>query len=87
MVVAANGRVARMLLSSALVSWLAVPTLAQPAPFPKGFRTEEIATNGVTLHVRIGGAGPAVVLLHGYGETGDTPSPRSPASATGRAER
>jgi len=75
MVVAANGRVARMLLSSALVSWLAVPTLAQPAPFPKGFRTEEIATNGVTLHVRIGGAGPAVVLLHGYGETGDMWAP------------
>ena len=40
-------------------------------PFPAGFRTEEIPTNGVTLHVRIGGQGPAVVLLHGYGETGD----------------
>lgn len=40
-------------------------------PFPAGFRTEEIPTNGVTLHVRVGGEGPAVILLHGYGETGD----------------
>jgi len=23
------------------------------------------------IHVRVGGHGPAVVLLHGYGETGD----------------
>jgi pimeloyl-ACP methyl ester carboxylesterase len=40
-------------------------------PFPAGFRTEEIPTNGATLHVRVGGQGPAAVLLHGYGETGD----------------
>jgi len=39
--------------------------------FPRGFHTQEIATNGTTLHVRIGGKGPAVVLLHGYGDTGD----------------
>ena len=39
--------------------------------YPKNFRSEEIATNGTTLHVRVGGSGPAVVLLHGYGETGD----------------
>jgi pimeloyl-ACP methyl ester carboxylesterase len=43
--------------------------------FPKGFRTQEIATNGTTIHVRIGGAGPAVVLLHGYGDTGDMWAP------------
>jgi len=40
-------------------------------PFPPDFRTREVATNGTTIHVRIGGKGPAVVLLHGYGETGD----------------
>lgn len=39
--------------------------------FPTGFRTEEIATNGTELHVRVGGAGPAVLLIHGYGDTGD----------------
>ena len=35
----------------------------------------EIATNGTTIHVRSGGTGPAVVLLHGYGETGDMWAP------------
>jgi pimeloyl-ACP methyl ester carboxylesterase len=44
---------------------------AQVQPFPAAFRTQEIPTNGTTLHVRIGGKGPAVLLLHGYGETGD----------------
>jgi pimeloyl-ACP methyl ester carboxylesterase len=39
--------------------------------FPPTFRTQDIQANGTTLHVRIGGHGPAVVLLHGYGETGD----------------
>ncbi|MFV3129107.1 alpha/beta fold hydrolase [Niveispirillum sp. KHB5.9] len=39
--------------------------------YPPGFQTKEIQTNGTTLYVRVGGKGPAVVLLHGYGETGD----------------
>src|ERR1700674_2580150 len=50
---------------------LAVPAAAQVHPFPASFRTQEITTNGATIHVRVGGKGPAVVLLHGYGETGD----------------
>ena len=33
------------------------------------------ATNGTKLYVRVGGKGPAVVLLHGYGETGDMWAP------------
>ena len=48
---------------------------AQVQPFPPGFRTRQIATNGTTLYVRTGGTGPAVVLLHGYGETGDMWAP------------
>ena len=44
-------------------------------PFPAGFRTEDIKTNGTTLHVRIGGQGPAVVLLHGFGDSGDMWAP------------
>ena len=39
--------------------------------FPPGSGARTIATNGTTIHVRVGGKGPAVVLLHGYGETGD----------------
>src|SRR6266446_6458137 len=39
--------------------------------FPPEFRISDIATNGTSIYVRSGGTGPAVVLLHGYGETGD----------------
>ena len=53
----------------------AAPAAAQVEPFPAAFHTQEIATNGTTIHVRIGGHGPAVVLLHGYGETGDMWAP------------
>jgi pimeloyl-ACP methyl ester carboxylesterase len=60
-------------LAAALL--LAMPAAAQVPPYPAIFRTQEIATNGVTLHVRIGGKGPAVVLLHGYGDTGDMWAP------------
>src|SRR5712672_1534263 len=48
-------------------------------PFPKGFHIEQIATNGTTLHVRIGGKGPAVVMLHGFGDTGDMWAPLAAA--------
>jgi pimeloyl-ACP methyl ester carboxylesterase len=44
-------------------------------PFPAEFRTQNIPTNGTTLHVRVGGQGPAAILLHGYGETGDMWAP------------
>jgi pimeloyl-ACP methyl ester carboxylesterase len=53
----------------------ALPAAAQVQPFPASFRTQEIETNGVTIHVRVGGEGAAVVLLHGYGETGDMWAP------------
>jgi pimeloyl-ACP methyl ester carboxylesterase len=43
--------------------------------FPTAFRTQDIATNGTSIFVRSGGSGPAVVLLHGYGETGDMWAP------------
>ncbi len=50
------------------------PSAAQGFAFP-GFDLREVATNGVRLHVRVGGEGPAVLLLHGYGETGDMWAP------------
>jgi pimeloyl-ACP methyl ester carboxylesterase len=52
-----------------------MPTATDVQPFPAGFRTQGIQTNGVILHVRVGGEGPAVLLLHGYGETGDMWAP------------
>src|SRR5258708_20639521 len=33
--------------------------------------TRRIETNGTSIHVRVGGHGPAVVMLHGFGTTGD----------------
>jgi pimeloyl-ACP methyl ester carboxylesterase len=43
--------------------------------FPVAFRTREIETNGATIHVRVGGQGPGVVMLHGFGTTGDMWAP------------
>ena len=54
---------------------LGAPASAQELAYPAGFRARQITTNGTTLHVRVGGNGPAVVLLHGYGETGDMWAP------------
>jgi len=49
--------------------------MAEMQPFPSGFRIERIDVGEVALHVRLGGQGPAVLLLHGYGETGDMWAP------------
>lgn len=58
---------------------LATPTLAAVQPFPVSFKAEAVTTNGTELFVRVGGRGPAVVLLHGYGETGDMWAPLASA--------
>jgi pimeloyl-ACP methyl ester carboxylesterase len=45
-------------------------------PYPAGFQTREIDVGGgVRIHVRVGGHGPAVLLLHGFGDTGDMWTP------------
>ena len=43
--------------------------------FPTSFRIQDIKTEGAILHVRVGGHGPGVVLLHGFGDTGDMWAP------------
>ena len=44
---------------------------AGPA-MPPGFKVTTVATDdGARIHVRSGGSGPAVVLIHGFGDTGD----------------
>jgi pimeloyl-ACP methyl ester carboxylesterase len=55
-------------------SFIAAPSFALE-PFPSSFHFQEINTNGTTLHVRIGGRGPAVIMLHGFGDTGDMWAP------------
>jgi pimeloyl-ACP methyl ester carboxylesterase len=59
------------LASAATVS----PAAAKVVPFPPNFHSRLMATNGTSLYVRVGGSGPAVVLLHGFGDTGDMWAP------------
>jgi pimeloyl-ACP methyl ester carboxylesterase len=49
--------------------------MASAGRFPPDFKTEEVETDGATIHVRTGGHGPAVVMLHGFGDTGDMWAP------------
>ena len=44
-------------------------------PFPRSVRSRNVRTDGATIHVRSGGDGPAVVMLHGFGDTGDMWAP------------
>lgn len=64
-------------LTISIIGVLAVafPAVAEVKPFPPSFRIEEIKTDGATIHTRIGGQGPMVVLLHGFGDTGDMWAP------------
>ena len=65
----------RLSVAAALTALLlAVPAMAVE-PFPASFHAKEIKTNGTTLYVRVGGHGPAVVMLHGFGDTGDMWAP------------
>src|SRR5271170_1127986 len=56
-------------------SILTVPAFARVGPFPAEFHARMVETNGTSLYVRVGGHGPAVVLLHGFGDTGDMWAP------------
>jgi len=61
---------------------LAWPAAAQVTPCPGDFRIQEITMDdGATIHTRSGGQGPAVMLLHGFGDTGDMWAPLAAALA------
>src|SRR5271169_6642614 len=64
-----------------LLSIAALPAAANIQPYPSSFSVQEIRANGTTLHVRVGGTGPAVVLLHGFGDSGDMWAPLAAAMA------
>jgi pimeloyl-ACP methyl ester carboxylesterase len=53
----------------------AAPAAAKVEPFPASFATREIPVDGATIHTRIGGHGPVVLLLHGFGDSGDMWAP------------
>ncbi|KJZ40272.1 MULTISPECIES: alpha/beta fold hydrolase [Pseudomonas] len=65
----------RTLLTTALLLALSLPAQAGVTPFPAAFQTKDISVEGVKIHVRVGGKGPAVVMLHGFGDTGDMWAP------------
>src|SRR6267154_4266706 len=54
---------------------LSAPLVAEITPFPASFHSQMVPTNATSLYVRVGGKGPAVVLLHGFGFTGDMWAP------------
>ena len=61
--------------AASIVCLLSASALAAIQPFPANFGTLNVVTNGTQIYVRAGGEGPAVLLLHGYGETGDMWAP------------
>lgn len=62
-------------LVAALIASAFSTSVARITPYPTIFHTQMVQTNGTSLYVRIGGKGPAVVLLHGFGDTGDMWAP------------
>lgn len=65
----------RLLLATLALIALSFHAQADVMPFPATFHTQDIKVDGATMHVRVGGKGPAVVLLHGFGDTGDMWAP------------
>ena len=61
------------LLAAGLLA--SAPASAKVEPYPSSFKVRDIAVDGATIHTRVGGSGPVVLLLHGFGDTGDMWSP------------
>ncbi|HEY4142143.1 MAG TPA: alpha/beta hydrolase [Pseudolabrys sp.] len=71
------------ILTAIFIAFLAIPVggqaLAKIEKFPAGFRVERIMVDGSSMYVRVGGKGPAVVMLHGFADTGDMWAPMAAA--------
>src|SRR6478752_9616479 len=65
----------RALLGALIALVVSLPATAKVQAFPPSFRTKAVHTDGAIIHVRIGGHGPAVVMLHGFADTGDMWAP------------
>jgi pimeloyl-ACP methyl ester carboxylesterase len=65
----------KRLVAFAVVALMPIATFGAIEPYPASFQTKMVQTNGTSLYVRFGGKGPAVVLLHGFGDTGDMWAP------------
>ena len=79
---------ARSKVALALVALVALAAPAagqggsQAAHLPKGFTEKSANVDGVKINYKIGGQGPAVVLLHGYTQTSHMWIPLMPLLAT-----
>ena len=79
---------ARSKVALALVALVALAAPAagqggsQAARLPKGFAEKSANVDGVRINYKIGGQGPAVVLLHGYTQTSHMWMPLMPLLAT-----
>jgi len=62
----------------ALTTSVPAPSLASTGTFAPGFTERTVTVSGRVVHYRIGGTGPTVLLLHGYGDTGDMWAPLAP---------
>jgi pimeloyl-ACP methyl ester carboxylesterase len=70
--------VACLAFAIAALGW-GSPVFAHIEKFPASFHSERIKTSDGTIYVRVGGKGPAVVMLHGFGYTGDMWAPLAKA--------
>lgn len=69
---AALAGVRRAAVALSAAAFLATtPAQAGVKPWPASFHAEQMPVSDGTQYVRVGGTGPAVVLLHGFGDTGD----------------
>jgi pimeloyl-ACP methyl ester carboxylesterase len=57
------------------IGFLATSAWARVEPYSASFHTQMVQTNGTSLFVRVGGQGPAVVMLHGFADSGDMWAP------------
>jgi pimeloyl-ACP methyl ester carboxylesterase len=68
-------RILNWLTLAAFVFAFVSPAAAKIEKFPREFHIQRIKTDGAVIYVRVGGSGPAVVMLHGFADTGDMWAP------------
>src|ERR1700722_16997639 len=57
----------------------ASPASAKIEEFPPSFHTQMVKSGDAEIYVRVGGKGPAIVMLHGFADTGDMWAPLAKA--------
>jgi pimeloyl-ACP methyl ester carboxylesterase len=68
-------KMSRALLGALILLVVSQPAAAKVPTFPASFHTKTVQTDGAIIYVRVGGQGPAVVMLHGFADTGDMWAP------------